>query len=140
MQTLWRWHAAEETEHRAVAYDLYQAVQGNYAWRIRWYIYAVLLFTFDSGRQTVLNLWHDGTLFKPGRDTYTGFYVGLAQGLPYIRNPELKRLLLDDLDALPTAPLGEFTHVGEGFVEPRIEGRFARRSSALLCAGTARYG
>ena len=66
MQTLWRWHAAEETEHRAVAYDLYQAVQGNYAWRIRWYIYAVLLFSFDSGRQTVLNLWHDGTLFKPG--------------------------------------------------------------------------
>lgn len=66
MQILWRWHAAEETEHRAVAYDLYQALQGSYGWRIRWYIYAVLLFTFDSGRQTVLNLWHDGTLFKPG--------------------------------------------------------------------------
>ena len=66
MQTLWRWHAAEETEHRAVAFDLYQAVKGNYAWRIRWYIYAVLVFTFDSGRQTALNLWHDGTLFKPG--------------------------------------------------------------------------
>jgi len=66
MQTLWRWHAAEETEHRAVAYDLYQALQGNYAWRIRWYIYALLAFSFDSGRQTVLNLWHDGTLFRPG--------------------------------------------------------------------------
>lgn len=66
MQTLWRWHAAEETEHRAVAYDLYQALQGNHAWRIRWYIYALLLFSFDSGRQTVLNLWHDGTLFRPG--------------------------------------------------------------------------
>lgn len=66
MQMLWRWHAAEETEHRAVAYDLYHALQGNHAWRIRWYIYALLLFSFDSGRQTVLNLWHDGTLFKPG--------------------------------------------------------------------------
>lgn len=66
MQTLWRWHAAEETEHRAVAYDLYLALQGNYAWRIRWYIYALLVFSFDSGRQTVLNLWHDGTLFRPG--------------------------------------------------------------------------
>jgi predicted metal-dependent hydrolase len=66
MRMLWQWHAAEETEHRAVAYDLYQALQGNYAWRIRWYIYALLLFAFDSGRQTVLNLWHDGTLFRPG--------------------------------------------------------------------------
>lgn len=66
MQTLWRWHAAEETEHRAVAYDLYQALGGNHAWRVRWYVYALLLFSWDSGRQTVLNLWHDGTLFKPG--------------------------------------------------------------------------
>ena len=66
MQTLWRWHAAEETEHRAVAYDLYNALGGNHAWRVRWYVYALLLFSLDSGRQTVLNLWHDGTLFKPG--------------------------------------------------------------------------
>lgn len=66
MQTLWHWHAAEETEHRAVAYDLYNALGGNHAWRIRWYVYALLLFSWDSTRQTVLNLWHDGTLFKPG--------------------------------------------------------------------------
>ncbi|MGH8857254.1 MAG: metal-dependent hydrolase [Polaromonas sp.] len=66
MQTLWRWHAAEETEHRAVAFDLYLALQGNHAWRIRWYLYAMLLFFLESGWQTVLNLWHDGTLFKPG--------------------------------------------------------------------------
>ncbi|MEO8387080.1 metal-dependent hydrolase [Polaromonas sp.] len=65
MQTLWRWHAAEETEHRAVAYDLYQALGGNHAWRIRWYAYALLLFCVDSGRQTALNLWRDGSLFKP---------------------------------------------------------------------------
>ena len=66
MQTLWRWHAAEETEHRAVAFDLYTALRGNQAWRIRWYVYALLVFSVDAGRQTVLNLWHDGTLFKPG--------------------------------------------------------------------------
>ncbi|HEY3049897.1 MAG TPA: metal-dependent hydrolase [Polaromonas sp.] len=66
LQTLWRWHAAEETEHRAVAFDLYTALGGNYAWRIRWYFYALLLFTLDAGRQTVLNLWHDGSAFKPG--------------------------------------------------------------------------
>jgi predicted metal-dependent hydrolase len=66
MQTLWRWHAAEETEHRAVAYDLYNALGGNHAWRVRWYVYALLLFSLDSVRQTALNLWHDGSLFKPG--------------------------------------------------------------------------
>ena len=66
MQTLWRWHAAEETEHKAVAFDVYNALGGNYAWRIRWYIYVLVLFSFDVLRQTGINLWHDGSLFKPG--------------------------------------------------------------------------
>ena len=66
MAMVWRWHAAEETEHRAVAFDLYQATGGNYAWRMRWYLYVLVLFALDAARQTMLNLWHDGTLFKPG--------------------------------------------------------------------------
>lgn len=65
MQTLWRWHSAEETEHRAVAFDLYQAVGGNHFWRTRWYVYVLLVFWVDATRQTVRNLWHDGTLFSP---------------------------------------------------------------------------
>jgi predicted metal-dependent hydrolase len=65
MQTLWRWHAAEEIEHRAVAFDLYRELGGNHAWRVRWFAYAVLVFTLDACRQTVLNLYRDGTLFKP---------------------------------------------------------------------------
>ena len=65
MRTLWRWHAAEETEHRAVAFNLYQAVGGNHFWRVRWYVYAAMVFAIDAGKQTVLNLWRDGTLFKP---------------------------------------------------------------------------
>ncbi len=65
MQTLWRWHAAEETEHRALAFDLYQALGGNYKWRIRWYVYAMLFFSIEAMSQTTINLWHDGTLFRP---------------------------------------------------------------------------
>lgn len=34
MAALWRWHAAEENEHKAVAYDVYQQVGGNYPERV----------------------------------------------------------------------------------------------------------
>ena len=65
MQTVWRWHAAEETEHNAVAFDLYRAVGGSYKYRVLWYLYVALRFCIDSTAQTSINLWHDGTLFKP---------------------------------------------------------------------------
>lgn len=65
MRKLWSWHALEEAEHKAVAFDLYLAVGGNYPWRMRWFLFASLQFFFDCLRQTTNNLWHDGTLFKP---------------------------------------------------------------------------
>ena len=65
LQTLWRWHAAEESEHKSVAFDLYVALGGNHAWRMRWFNYVVVQFALDTLRQTVNNLWHDGTLRKP---------------------------------------------------------------------------
>lgn len=65
LQTLWRWHAAEESEHKSVAYDLYVALGGNHAWRMRWFNYVLVQFALDTLRQTVNNLWHDGTLHKP---------------------------------------------------------------------------
>lgn len=65
MQKLWRWHSLEETEHKAVAFDLYHAVGGNHRWRVRWFLFASVQFYLDVFRQTANNLWHDGSMFKP---------------------------------------------------------------------------
>jgi uncharacterized protein len=65
LQTLWRWHAAEECEHKAVAFDLYQQLGGSNGKRTRWFAYISIHFTTDVIRQTINNLWHDRTLHKP---------------------------------------------------------------------------
>ena len=64
LRTLWLWHASEESEHRCTAFDLYQALGGNEAWRLRWMRRVTWFFLTDLLRQTVNNLWHDGALFK----------------------------------------------------------------------------
>ncbi|MED5619400.1 metal-dependent hydrolase [Ideonella sp. BN130291] len=64
LQTMWQWHAAEESEHKSTAFDLYQALGGNYLWRMRWFRIATTYFVIDSLRQTATNLRHDGLLFK----------------------------------------------------------------------------
>ncbi|WP_442781707.1 metal-dependent hydrolase [Collimonas fungivorans] len=66
LQTLWRWHAAEETEHKAVAFDLFHTLGGDYRARVRGYAFAMLHFTLMATGQTINNLWHDRALFKPG--------------------------------------------------------------------------
>lgn len=66
LKTLWRWHAAEETEHKTVAFDLYKALGGNERWRLFWFAFVSVIFTVDAMRQTTNNLWHDRSLFKRG--------------------------------------------------------------------------
>ena len=64
LQTLWQWHSAEESEHRNTAFDMYQALGGNHYWRIKVFKYITVTFLGDVARQTVRNLWHDGSLFR----------------------------------------------------------------------------
>lgn len=66
LAALWQWHSAEELEHRSTAFDLYRALGGNELWRKRLFRVVSFNFVADTLRQTVNNLWHDGTLFKPG--------------------------------------------------------------------------
>lgn len=63
-QTLWMWHASEESEHRSIAFDVYQALGGSHEWRLRWMRMVTFHFTTDVLRQTARNLWHDGELFR----------------------------------------------------------------------------
>jgi predicted metal-dependent hydrolase len=64
LATLWLWHSAEESEHRSVAFDLYQALGGNHEWRITWFRRITGVFLADTLRQTAANLRRDGTLWK----------------------------------------------------------------------------
>lgn len=64
MRTVWSWHAVEEIEHKAVVFDLYQAVGGGYWRRALWYVQVSLMFWIDTLRQTHHNLARDGKRFK----------------------------------------------------------------------------
>ena len=64
LATMWRWHSAEELEHKAVAFDLYRAAGGSDPWRNRWFRRVTLMFLGDLARQTIANLRHEGQLWK----------------------------------------------------------------------------
>jgi predicted metal-dependent hydrolase len=61
---MWLWHAAEESEHRSVAFDLHRALGGDETWRRRWMRIVTVHFLTDLARQTLRNLRHDGELLR----------------------------------------------------------------------------
>ncbi len=62
--TMWLWHASEESEHKNTAFDLYQALGGSHAWRLKWFRRITFFFITDALRQTLDNLRRDGTLWR----------------------------------------------------------------------------
>lgn len=54
MVRLWRWHSLEETEHKAVAYDVYQQVAGSGL--VSWFRRCTALLTVGLGMQ--LAIWY----------------------------------------------------------------------------------
>ncbi len=64
MRTLWQWHAAEESEHKAVAMDTYNAVGGSYLMRGSIFLLISIEFNIWVAIQTGKMLRRDGVLFK----------------------------------------------------------------------------
>lgn len=64
MKALYDWHAAEEIEHRSVAFDVYNNVNGDYLMRVIALLYGNLVLTVFSTVITSYLLAKDGELFK----------------------------------------------------------------------------
>jgi len=62
---LWVWHSIEETEHKAVAFDVYQEVCGSYGVRAFNMIIVTLMFLMRTSIIQAIFLWKDGKLFSP---------------------------------------------------------------------------
>jgi hypothetical protein len=64
MARLWRWHAAEENEHKAVAFDVFKAAGGTYPERVWTMIGATLIFWAKVLEHQARMMKADGLLFS----------------------------------------------------------------------------
>ncbi len=93
---IWGWHAAEETEHRAVCFDLYREAGGG--WLRRMLTFALVTLNFSvMFLRAYFHLLHTDGCLKPARLPRTlaqalRFHFGvpglvwhlIAQGIPYL--------------------------------------------------------
>ncbi len=96
LRDLWLWHCAEESEHRSTAFDLYRAAGGNEEWRLRIFRFVTGHFVSDLLRQTVANLWRDGSWWRPS--TWRSGWQLLFGPAGFIRlgKPAWRRYLAED--------------------------------------------
>jgi predicted metal-dependent hydrolase len=75
---LWAWHAAEELEHKATCYDIYDQLGGKYHKRVTVMIGAWFLILAVALINTHILLWRDKQLFS--RDTLKGYWYLFGKG------------------------------------------------------------
>ncbi len=61
---LWAWHGVEETEHKAVAFDVFVAVGGTVRERRQALMMNTYFFFKDTFRNLCIMLKHDGKLWS----------------------------------------------------------------------------
>jgi len=78
---LWMWHALEEIEHKAVAFDVYQAVSGGgvggYLRRCLAMMWVTVFFALTLGFVRIYLHWRRGILFNP-QTAMSMFYFGMC--------------------------------------------------------------
>lgn len=67
VRALWKWHALEESEHKAVAFDVYRAVGGGYWRRTTTMLWTTAIFFAVLGAVQARMLARRGVLHKPWR-------------------------------------------------------------------------
>lgn len=80
MAALWRWHAAEENEHKAVAFDLFVAAGGTYAERVSAMVGASVIFWAKVFEHQARMMRADGTLGSPREWLALGRFLFVTPG------------------------------------------------------------
>ncbi len=81
MAQLWRWHGIEETEHKAVAFDVFLAVGGTVAERRQALLMNTFFFFKDTFRNLCIQLQQQGKLWS-AREWATGLkYLLIRPGV-----------------------------------------------------------
>ncbi|HTB72798.1 MAG TPA: metal-dependent hydrolase [Polyangiaceae bacterium] len=88
MQALWRWHAAEENEHKTVAYDVYRAAGGAYPMRVWTMIGATAIFWAKVIEQQARMMHESDILFSASEWAALGRYLFVEPGgmVPLLRH------------------------------------------------------
>ena len=80
MEALWRWHAAEENEHKTVAFDVYKAAGGTYPMRVSTMIGATVIFWAKVIEQQARMMRASGILFSLDEWRALGRYLFVEPG------------------------------------------------------------
>lgn len=94
LRRLWIWHAMEELQHKAVTYDLYEALDGSYARRVYGYSLVTGLLCVFTGLGGLRMSIADRSIFKPRATAGALWWLfGFGKRGGYVRKDLLPRLL-----------------------------------------------
>ena len=81
IRPMWLWHALEESEHKAVAFDVYEEVGGGYAIRAAVMVAATIVFVAEMAHLQASFAHKKGLLSKPWRWGHALSYMWISPGV-----------------------------------------------------------